>query len=369
NRAVFNKKTQEVYNVFQETQQEMIKYLEKKKKETNVDKIERIIERVKTIKFTPPRLTDQLKKDCDSPNAYYTEKTHSFFICPQWLELPKMSLIETIAHEMSHSFDSCSYSGKLYKNKDREEINEAPFENDINMQPVKGNYIVTQLDNPGWLKVENQIQNQIPYQDNPFIQTLSCLQDPLSVGAKIVNKQDIKIKTQKALEELTRLGQNSPNNVKANYLNYLDKNQDKYFEFNEGCNNSRDDEDTQARGQLREAFADKMASEVIAQKIKLLPRPQAQQAILEVILGFGDICKNPGSDTLKLKQFAIAEKCPDYFENKYNEKRLIDAINIVDPLLDNHSEDELRIGRIHLAQPEIRKALNCPADPGVKYCE
>ncbi len=367
NRARLIKKTQEAYGVFQETQKELLSYLESKKNENNIDKIERIKERVKTIRFHSPRLTDTLKQECVSPNAYYSPLDHSFTVCPQVLDYPKMALMDAMAHEISHSFDSCNFSGKMYKIPGPEILSEeAPFEVDIKMDPIEGNYTNTLNEDPEDLSPKDKIQDKIKYFDHPFSKTLSCLQDPKSVGAQSLRPDVIAAKTKEELAELTRLGQNNPKNKKARYLNFLNDHQKDYFDYFQGCDYKGAG---LARSQMQEAFADHMASEIMARKLKSSSKTEAEKSILEIVLAYGNVCSNEGRAATKLRAFAVNEGCLHYFENMNEEQKIIQGLSIVDPQFNPHTEIAVGIDRNLLAHPVIRKALKCSEDKGIKYCE
>ncbi|MGZ3790678.1 MAG: hypothetical protein ACXVCQ_19295, partial [Bacteriovorax sp.] len=369
NRARLINKTQEAYATFQDTQKEIVGYLESQKNEGNIDKIERIIERVKTVRFSPPRLTKTVEEHCKFPNAFYSINDHSFTVCPQMLDYPKMALMETMAHEISHSFDSCNFSGKMYKTRGPMLTEDAPFEVDIKMDPVSGNYQNTLNADPEGMNPKNRIQDKALYADHPFSKTLSCLQDSKSVGAQAVNLEEIKKKTKEKLAELTRIGQNTPNDPMARYLNFLNDHQKEYFDYFQGCDLSDNYGDTVARSQMQEAFADKMASEVIARKLKNASKIEAEKSVLEIVLAYDDVCMNEGTGATKVREFAVKEGCPHYFENMSEEKKILSALNIADPKFDSHPEEAIRIDRNLLAHPEIRKALKCTNDKGIKYCE
>ncbi len=366
NRAKLTQKAQDAYAIFQETQQDLLAYFDSKKNETNVDKIERIKERIKTIRFNPPRLTKELKDNCPNANAFYSAEDHSFTICPQMLEFPKMAIVETMAHEISHSYDSCSFSGKMYHTRMPPAVVEAPFEVNLKMQPILGSYSNTFYEDPEEMKIKDRMQDKMLYKDHPFSQTLSCLQDPKSVHAQAMNVADIKQKTKDALDELTRLGQNTPNNGKARQLNFLNDHQD-FLDYFQGCDYSAAGS-VLGKTQLMEAFADKIASEIVGKKLKALSKADAEKALLEISLPY-DVCSNQDEGAAKLHNFAVKEGCSNYFENKTIEEKIVAGLSSVKSTFDPHPEGATRIERNILAQPDIRAALKCPADPGVKYCE
>lgn len=364
-------KTQAGYELFKDTQAEMIRYFESRKNEMNKENIERIIERVQTMSFTPPRLIEGLEEHCaKGANALYDEEKHSLILCPQLLNYPEMEMIETMAHEMSHSFDSCALSKRMYKLKGPEVVGDAPFEIEIKMKPqafyrLESGFQLIEEKKPGLT------QDRMSYKDHPFSQTMSCLQDPQSLGAVGIDRTQIQKKVQERLEELERLGQNNSQNKEARYLNFLNNHKEAYFDYHEGCNFS-ESTDLIGRSQLIEGFADKMASEVVARKMQKLSQSQAQRAMLEIILSYragGTICTNESKSETLLREFAEKEGCKDYYANYSNEEKMLKGLEILDPKFTTHSDDQKRIERIFLAHPMIRKALNCSEKVGMKYCE
>lgn len=366
NRARLVNKTQEAYYLFQDVQKDMISYLESKKNEKNLKNIERIIERIKTIRFNPPRLTDKVYQKCKFPNAYYSGANHSFTICPQMLDFPKIVLREAIAHEIPHSYDSCYFSGKMYKTNGPSVVSEAPFEIDIKMNTVVGNYKITLDEDPEGLELKNIIQDKALYIDHPFSTTLSCLQDTKSVAAQSMELETIKIKTDEALAKLSDLGENNSHNKKARVINFLESNQKDFFAYFQGCHL---DGNTLARTQMQEVLSDKISSEMVVEKLKSLPKEEVEKAILEIGLSYGDLCTNEGNDSAKFRAFAISEKCPKYFENKILEDKIVAGLEAMAPAFEPHPETSIRINRNLLAHPAIRKVLKCPDDSKVKYCE
>ena len=367
NRSSLIDKGQNAYGIFQDTQKEIIDYLNSIKNPSNTEKLDRIITRVNTIRFNTPRLTPTLTSACTFPNAFYDPDSHSVTLCPQMLNYPKMAIMETLAHEIAHSFDSCNFSGEFYKSRGPVVMEEAPFEADLNMIPILGNFKNTTAENLNPMDLKNRIQEKMLFKDNPFSKTLSCLQDSASVEAQAISMEKMKIKVQADLTELTHLGENNINNAKARALNYFNEHEEEYFNYFQGCDASKFG--PLGNTQLQESFADKISSEIVARKLKTLNNEDAQKSILEITLSFSHICSNESTGETKLREFAIKEGCPDYRENMNNEERVLSALKILNPNFDKHPEDEKRIERIHLAHPEIRKAINCPLDSEAKYCE
>jgi hypothetical protein len=281
---------------------------------------------------------------------------------------PKISLVETIAHEIAHSFDSCRFSGMMVRSGLPQIVEEAPFEIEILMDLNPVNYENTLFGEDQDLSPKNIIQEKVKYADNPFLETLSCLQDSKSLGAKSIKREDLKSLANLKLSELKNLGQSVENSKKAKALDYFFGHQQDYFDFFEGCNQA-ENADTILRSQLEEAFAEKISSEIVARKLKLLSKNEAQTKVLELILSLGGVCIDESKENAKVKEMNILEKCPHYFENMTEEKKVLLAVSLIDPRFDTHPGQTKVIENILLAHPEIRKVLNCPKNEGIKYCE
>lgn len=368
NRKKLEDKTQSAYEVFKETREDLIKYLDSQKNRTNAPMIERAKEKIRTISFNPPRLTETLKKQCESPNAFYSSVDHSFTLCPQILNFPKMSMIETIAHEMAHSIDSCNFSRKLVNAKGPAVVEDAPFEIALKMDDEsKKMKSYTANEDSGRASV---VQPPMKYKDHPFSKTISCLQDPRSVGAVALNKDQIKKEVEKELESYQKnYGANATNNVDARYLAHLKDHFDEYFDYMEGCGFDGSGKKGLYYSQLQESFADKMAVEVVAAKMAAVSKEEAEKKMLEITVGYGQICKKESNDETKIIEFAEKMGCSDFYKNRDFTTKILRGLSLIDLPFDTHSEAVVRLDRNFLAHPSIRKALRCPADKGVKYCE
>lgn len=368
NRSDFNKKVQNAYELFTQTQSEMLKYLESKKTEKNLIHMERAILRVKTIKFNIPRLTSDLVENCTSPNAFYSAESHAFTICPQYLDHPKMALMETIAHEMAHSFDSCNLSGNFYKYKKPEIVLEAPFELDIKTTTDPYLYSNTRGEEARKINAKNKIQTPMKYADHPFSSTMSCLESSKSVGAKVSDIETLRAQAKERLLELERRGATPENQLEARMLAKFIAREKDYFDNFRGCNNSNLG-DTLGRSQMQEAIADKIATEVISREMKKQTSEEAKNSMLELVLGYSDMCARESKPSVMLRDFALKNGCPNYIENRSIELSVLTSIELADPAFDTHSENYVRIEKNLMAHPDIRRALKCPFDKGVIYCE
>lgn len=368
NQKKLKDKSQDAYQLFVETREEMLLYLESKKTRKNADMIERAKEKVKTIRFNPPRLTETLGRVCQSPNAFYSAENHSFTICPQMMNFPRFSLMETIAHEIAHSIDSCNLSKAMMKKKGPSVVEDAPFEIELKTDAPPANYTLASYGEE--LKPANVVQNFMKYADHPFSETLSCLKDPRSVGAVSLNQNDIKKQIESAMENLQKNhGSDTGNNAQVRYLSHLKQNAEDFFSYAEGCSLEGKGSKNLLRSQMQESFSDKIAAEIVARKLKGKSRQAAEKAILEVTMGYAAPCPNDTDGEKALMKFAEKEGCKNFYSNKSYSERIFTGLAIMDPAFDTHAPTQVRIDRNLLAHPEVRKALSCPLDRGVKYCE
>lgn len=368
NRRRLVEKTQAAYDIFRETKEDLVRYLDSKKNQTNGELIERSKEKIRTITFALPRLTETLKKICESPNAFYSSDDHALTVCPQMLNFPRMSLVETIAHEMAHSIDSCFLSQKLIRGRGPSILEEAPFEIPLKMDVTAKNYKSPRLfEDSGRVEV---ILDLMKYSDHPFYQTLSCLQDPQSVAAVSLDKEKIKNEVDKELSYYQKnFGTNASNNVDARYLTFLHDHFNEYFDYAEGCGLNSSGVKGLYRSQLQEAFADKMAAEVVALKVANLPKENVETNILEITFGYDQTCRKESNDDKKIIEFAEKLGCTEFFKNRQQREKILRGLELADPAFDSHPNSSVRIDRNLLAHPAIRNALRCPIDKGVKYCE
>ncbi len=368
NQALYQKKVQEAYNTFKEVKENMISYLENLKNNENKNEINRSIEKLKTIKFNPPTLSHLVTSNCETPNAFYSSQTHSFTLCPQYLENPKIVLIETIAHELAHSFDPCNLSSGLTKKLGPEIIEEAPFDVKIKVDSILGNYSAYPYDEK--LSSKNIFQAPMKFSDNPFKSVIQCLQTSESVDAKILDQSELKKKLTKTINEIKENGLDDNKGGPYKYYDFLEKNLDSYLEFKAGCNLKKMGIDM-GLSQIQEAFADKIAVDITAKEISKLNKSEAEDKILAIIANYSEACPNLNNVDNKLVELATKYQCPDFFASKSTEQKIIKGLIYLDQEnTDSHANDEKRINRILLAHPEIQKILGCEQKiKGVKYCE
>ena len=81
--------------------------------------LERMAERVGTIRLDFRPSEQDLEKFCQTPNAFYDPMSHTFKLCPSLLGATDGLLARVIAHEIAHSIDPCNMAGSFYRLEDQ----------------------------------------------------------------------------------------------------------------------------------------------------------------------------------------------------------------------------------------------------------
>jgi hypothetical protein len=367
NQLIYKAKVQKTFGYFQETKKEMIAYLQSTKTTKNSLMIERAIERIDTITFRPMDFSKSDLESCKTPNAYYTPEHHEFFLCPQYLDYPEMSIKETIAHELTHSIDSCAFSKETIQYKSPRVVEDSPIDIDFNLNQST-NKLGLNL-NYDIHEDEKAINSKIPFKDHPFYQTIQCLTYSKSANARQLDKDLFIQKNNELLNFLTSIGQNNIKNLKYKNAKYFHDNAEDYFKYYAGCDFSSENV-PEANTQLEEAFADKISAEVVNRMLKNKNGNEAKDAILEIASGYSDSCPNVNAKTNYLNELEKKYNCKSFIDNKTKDERIVIQMQEVGVTkLNTHPSPFLRINNILMAHPEIRKKLNCKEDKGVKYCE
>ena len=368
NRALFSKKSQDAYNLFTITQNKIVSYLESIKNDNNKNGIERAIDRVKTITFNPPSLTKTVNNVCQYPNAFYSPTNHSFTVCPQLLDNPEASLMETMAHEIAHSFDPCNLSSAMTKKTGPLIVEDAPFDLDIKMNQTGINYSALDLGEP--ISMKHAYQYPMKFNDNPFSNTLACLKNPTSVGAITWDPNVLKETLKKSLNDLSENGQTDINNGKLRYYTYLNDHLEEFIDYKMGCD-LQSAQINSGLSQLQEVFADKIASEIMARDLKGKSLKTAENDMLAIVASFPDACALTNSTDQDLINLAAKYHCPHFFENSSENEKILHGLKFLElEKSDPHPLDDTRINKILLAHPDIKKALGCKdQETGTKYCE
>lgn len=367
NQAEYSKKAQEVADTFLEAKNTLIDYLTKKKTKSNQSMIDRAIERVKLVKFKTPSLSDDFKVACEFPNAWYNTESNTMTVCPQWFNQPKINLFETLAHELSHSIDPCNFSAPLkIKSSKADEVEAGAFDLSLNLEKInQSETLFGKLDNQD---LREKDQKCASVKDYPFKSMLSCLQSDQSIGAKIPDLKLMKKKMEETLERFKAQGRNPESDIDYRYLKEALSNFDKYKEQYGLCHSKT----FGGVSQIEEAFADKMASELVAMKLSKTPSKDAQKEIEKIVLyslNNGQMICPAGEQKKKMRQMGVALGCKEYFENKKAGEKMAIGLSIVKKeQLESHPSMDQRINKIFFAHPKLREILGCGKD-GAKYCE
>lgn len=367
NQNLFNQKAQDVYGIFSEVKADYIEYLKSKRGLFNKDEIDRAIQRVGLIKFKTPVLSKELMAACEMPNAWYQADSNSVTVCPGWFDRPKMFLYETFAHELSHSIDSCSLSAPMrIKSTKADIVEDGPFEVKLTMDKLNQSEVkIFEIDSSGMKPTDQKLMS---LKNNPFNKVLSCLKDDKSIGADVPDRNQIKLSIDNAIEGLRKIGRSNLQDTYFQYLSFAKNNLDQFMSYYGECNMPHQN----GLSQVEEAFADKMASELVAKKIEKMPKAKAKEEMAKLVLGDLNsdnlICPRGNvQKTIKAKGEEIG--CESYFANKTNAMKMADALKMSSEYnKDSHPPMSARYDKIIFAHPKIRAALDCKKDGG-KYCE
>jgi hypothetical protein len=324
----FAKQAARVTAIFEEAKVLTEKALEKRRTPENSEQIDKLLTRVRTVGFTPPRPGQNIYElsmiGCEMPNALYQVNSHKLIICPQLLNLPDASLFGAIAHELGHAVDPCMLSlsfGKL--DGGRFYMNKRGFDRDE----------------------EGTVLPSLPNEKAPFNNVVSCLESNESIGARtpgrdqLVGALDLVIKNSAFDPRLS----NKRDLIASSYDKI------KYCSFWTGS-------------QMQEAAADWMGAQTLAEKLSGLHEPaRAKSYAFEsqmVIMGLScPQVKQANRLALRDLDAKISPKCRQFRDLKF---MLLDSPDIPE---DTHPRSADRINRIIYAKPEIQKAMGCRPDP------
>lgn len=367
NQKIYNQKSSEVYNYFFEAKKDLVEYLMSKRTLFNKNEIDRAVTRVKLIKFKTPSLGEDFVKACENPNAWYSSNNNTMTICPGWLDRPKMFLYETFAHELSHSIDPCNLSAPMkIKSSKADEVEEAPFEVTLKMEELNQSQVLFgETSNDSLKSSDQKIMN---VKDHPFYKMLSCLQDPKSIGAIVPNVQQIQQQIDSELDFFNKSGRSNSTDTYYSYLKFAKDNLGQFNDQYGLCHF----QSSAGVSQIEEAFADKMASELIAKKLAAMPKEVATREMEKIILGdlnTDDALCPKGPNIEKMKAHGVEVGCDVYFANKAKAEKMAIALEMSSHFnKDSHPLLINRFDRLIFAHPTLRKILNCSPN-GVKYCE
>ncbi len=159
-----------------------------------------LVEKISSIKFLDPQSREiRFQPECQGilGNAFYRADLHVFTICPAMLNNPDAMLVAVIAHEFTHSIDSCESQGTLYEiDRDKIPVKDPPNASRglssilatwrtrdprFSLYNIRGNAMVDlgampddlqTLEQMGVLKVKTP---GVPFERYPFAAAYQCL--------------------------------------------------------------------------------------------------------------------------------------------------------------------------------------------------
>lgn len=345
---------QRTNRIFDEAKKNVLKGLKDRRNSSNAKEIDNMIARVTQVKYWAPTTNADLSQlgfyGCEMPNAAYNPDAHRIQVCPQMMNMPDAALYATIAHELGHSIDPCQ-SAKYYENSDRGITESTP-----------GYYDEEQV------APKNKVFDAISGAKNPFKQVISCLQQKSSLGSKIPSLTEIIDRRNKDADQAlgTReevaeadgyTGDSATDMLRANHemqIAGLRKNYDLY----KGCYEFSDS------GHIGEGFADWIASQAIAEKLKDIPETKkAQEYAFESQSVFMAIdCKNVGQTVVSNLRPLIRNRC-EYLRDSMS------TVDQAESSTDTHPDTGRRVSRVAYANKEMQKALGCQPDSSVQECK
>ncbi len=386
----FQDSLDKTYNLFKETQDRIVKVLESRMNAANGAEIKSMIERIRSVKMNVPPVGASFSGfgPCGAgPNAFYAPFDHSFTVCPEFLQMPAASIQTVIAHELGHAIDPCTASFTLNEvSGEKHNINgfsgggffgAGPLEGYIPFTPKipaqRENHLCSMNEGMaqdyyrGLFKDPELVSkaSDVGLTRNPFASVIKCLESEESVRARMGDVDAIKRQFAEKIQAMEKDGvkPNSPEMIDLKKrFSALDKNWVEHSAC--GFVPAKNHKGT---SQMQEAFADWVSGQVMAQKIKESPdNKKKNQLAFETVASFAVMngCENfQGEFSAQVLKLTKEAGCTP--EQSDFAKDLAD----MSAHHDVHPEDEDRVTRIFMANPEIQMSLGCGQKAGVKNCE
>ena len=376
--------------LFHDLQSQMVAEIDKLNPDKN-SPVGAMAERIKSIGIQALALEPQSLGACPGPNAFYLPSLHSFFICPQFMRIPKETQKTIMAHELRHSVDPCTLGFPLIHitGELRQEGSEKLKENALKAAAQQGLFFYepklpkkleftdvnmvgepTQLTQAlgGQLKgiVASEVAPATPGDQHPDARTVACLAGADSVGAHAASEDEQRKKLTTALEQLKGQGNTAANNPLIAQMEQTLAHLPEIMKASGACSSIPGE----AHSQVQEAYADQGAIRTVLDDIRAAKKPEKKREIaFEAVLGL--VATSCGSlvPTIQTKivQQLTQMSC---FDKGQDFSAALNSMNVASHLnADEHPEDVNRVNRLWLAQPEISGALGCTPPQGVKACE
>lgn len=330
NQAKFRAEMNRTGEVFKDAKSNLAKFLEKQRNSTNSSAIDTMLKRLSSVNFTlysPNEIPTHKKlSSCELPNAFYNSTDNEVTVCPQFLNASEGLLFFVLAHELSHSIDTCNMHYDQSKQG-------------LNLPEIFG------FDPP-----KPVASKGVPSDKNPFNSAFNCLNSSKTVEHKSFTLSEYK----RTYENEMRSNPKSAPLMKE-VLNYLDQN----FESIKNCSL------ISGRGQEQEASADWLATEALGEKLKSIPEnAKKKEFALMANTMIGDFCPNVINKAQETAKFVSGKNQCLQMANYINNLSSISKKGS-----STHPSNYNRINNIVIAHPETRKALDCKDQPEMKRCE
>lgn len=365
-------KLKEAEAIVEETRKELVSTLESYRTQENSNEIDNLIQRIKTVHH------DTSFKKCDSPNATYDPSRHSFSLCPQVLNLPKMNLKMIVAHEFSHAIDPCVASFPLKKVTGQKapviptktERGRVEFKIESERQQVHSSIdeeFVRQQYNGELVEIKfEEVLPGIDFDSHPFAKNknLECLQKEKSFAARIPTMEKSRNSLNRHIQEKIESGtkENDPELIS---LKKTLRNLDSQWKMRRACQFIPGE-----ISQIQEAFSDHLSSKVVAASLEKVTDPKGKKDAAFELSGFfvGTSCAmNASSFESGLKNEVPAPCLSDQSTGAFFQD-LSNIENANAAATQSHPGSAVRMNRGFFSHPSIRRALQCQEATPYETC-
>lgn len=327
-------------------------------------------DKIKTITSTPFHSQGfKTNPMCNGviPNAYYSPSDHSINICPNFYNLPDLTILGAIGHEFGHAIDPCNCQfghGEINQVKLGQELGKPEAKSDSQYIVLQG---LKELTDSGitvtaypfslglnkaqfnYLKSSNLIDwksLETPFSQYPFKNVFDCLVSPKGGSFRRVTSDEIRTFATNTVDLRKQTGL-------PGYNGELDKKDiiDALTRHPECLAPNRN-------SQTGEAFSDWLGASVVGDFIegKKMQSPSEKMSVISYFASV--VCLQRAE--LVAHQSKNRDRSPvDVYTRAKQELEMTQG---------SHPQSQLRIENIFLREPRIREALGCgPATE--KACE
>lgn len=335
--------------VFAAVKKRVLALLARRRTEANRDEIDNMNTRISVLPIELGLPVEE-KGECSGPDAFFSPTRHEVIICSEFAELPEVSIMEVLSHEVAHAIDPCSVQEQLVS---------------IAKDGGANSYSTVEalaLDGAG-KPAGALVKPGVRLTENPFGSVIKCLSSSGSIHARIAGSKDL-ASLQRQIDKygnrLRGLGaaSSSPEVKSAEYASAAIKSQAADLSV---CSNFP----VALQSQMQESFSDWVGTQVIEEEVKAAPPARKREIAMEATLSFAGSCLSFEPD-LKTLFREVKGGLPACAKNSAEHTINLSGEIIKDP----HPEAGARVDRLYLVQPNIREALGCASrDSGLEKCE